>query len=244
MRRFSPIGLAVGAALAVTAAVAAAGAMAAADAMAAATLRRPSPDSERTTLAPAGRRLSEPAAGGATLAQVLPPGPDPGDFLIASRDLDDPNFARTVVLLLQAGPDGAGGVVVNRPTLTPVATVLPQVEGLSERTDRLFWGGPVEPHAALVLVRVDQAPAEGSLVLDGVYAVRTRAGIEQILGGGLPQPSLRVFTGHAGWAAGQLEWEISRGSWHLRRADADRIFAEEVESLWDRLSRLALSPIA
>jgi len=188
--------------------------------------------------------LATTAAAAPALAQSPPPGPDRGDFLVASRELDDPNFARSVVLLLDAGPDGAAGVVVNRPTLTRVASAFPGIAAISTRDDSLFWGGPVEPRAAVILVRQDEAPPGSVRVVDGVHALRTRAGIEEALRRGPPEAALRVFTGYAGWTAGQLEAEIARGGWHLRPADAGRIFAEEVQSLWETLVRIARSPVA
>ena len=177
-------------------------------------------------------------------AQLRPAEPDPGDLLIATRELDDPNFAETVVLLLHTGPDGAGGVVLNRPTPVRVATVMPQIEALSGRSDTLRWGGPVEPEAALLLVRLEEPPPEGEHVVDDVYVVRTRAGIEELLRRGLPETSLRVFAGYAGWTTGQLEWELERGSWHLRRGDAAKIFDDDVAGLWERLVKIARSPTA
>ncbi len=179
-----------------------------------------------------------------TPAQLSPREPRAGDFLIASRKLADANFAETVVLLLAAGPDGAQGVVVNRRTLVRVATVLPDLEAMVSRPDPLYWGGPVAPESAVLLARLDQPLPNGMPLIDGVWVVRTREGIEQLLAQGIPSASMRLFSGYAGWTSGQLEWELSKGSWFLRRADADRIFADDTDALWKALSLLASAPVA
>jgi putative transcriptional regulator len=195
------------------------------------------------------------AQGGIQPAQLVPPPPQPGmgqprtprpgDFLIANRRLDDANFAETVVLLLHAGgPEGAQGVVVNRRTPVRVAAALPGISAFADRPDTLYWGGPVEPQSAVLLVRAEQPPPSSAPIVEGVFVVRTREGIEAALSGTELAPAVRVFSGYAGWTSGQLEWELSIGSWYLRRADADDIFAADVDDLWKTLSVLASAPIA
>jgi putative transcriptional regulator len=170
--------------------------------------------------------------------------PRPGDFLIASRRLSDANFTESVVLLLHTGADGAMGIIVNRRTLVRIATALPGLDALADRPDTLFWGGPVQPQAAVLLVRDHQAPRDAMPVVSDVWLVRGRESIEELLKGGAPDSQVRLFSGYAGWAAGQLEWELSTRSWHLLRADADRIFAGDTDRLWKELEQLASAPVA
>jgi putative transcriptional regulator len=184
------------------------------------------------------------AAAAPQATQLDSPVPQPGDFLIASRRLDDANFAETVVLLLATGPDGAQGIVVNRRTLVRVATVLPGVEAFASRPDTLYWGGPVEPSKAVLLVRGAEPPPTGALLLEDVWVVRTREGIEQVMSGGAPAAVMRLYGGYAGWAPGQLEWEIQTRSWYVRRAAGDRIFAGDTDALWKELSLVASAPVA
>jgi putative transcriptional regulator len=188
--------------------------------------------------------LRAPVAAQPIAVQFPQTDPAAGDFLIASRRLDDANFAETVVLLLEAGPDGALGIVVNRRTLVRVATVLPGIQAFAGRPDTLYWGGPVQPQSAVLLARLDQPPPGATTLVDGVSVVRTRAGIESLLANGVPDSSIRLFGGYAGWTAGQLEWEISTGSWQLRRADAESIFTGDPDTLWKSLSLLASAPVA
>ena len=177
------------------------------------------------------------------LAQLRSQEPNPGDLLIASSDLDDPNFAQSVVLLLEAGPEGAAGVILNRRMPIKVSAVLPQISELEGRSDLLHWGGPVDPTASLMLVRRPSQPPEGLRILEGVYVMRSTDSLRDLLRLGLPQSDLRVFGGYAGWIAGQLEWEISRGGWHLRPASERWIFDEDHSSLWEKLLQLIRSPV-
>jgi len=182
-------------------------------------------------------------AAGAIPAQLRSREPRVGDFLIATRRLDDAGFAETVVLLLATGLDGAQGIVINRRTLVRVATALPDLEAMANRPDTLYWGGPVEPNKAVLLTRSAEAPPTGTPLVDEVWMVRKREGIEQLLIRGAPRVEMRLYGGYAGWSPGQLEWEIETGSWYLRRGEADRIFADDTDALWKALSLLASAPV-
>jgi putative transcriptional regulator len=123
-----------------------------------------------------------------------------GRLLVATPDLADPNFSRTVVLMLEHGDEGALGVVLNRPIDLSVAEVLPDWVHLISAPACLFVGGPVAPTAVIGLGRGDgpvfQPLFDGlgtlDLDLDPAAYAPTMAG-------------LRVFVGYAGWGPGQLE---------------------------------------
>jgi putative transcriptional regulator len=170
--------------------------------------------------------------------------PRAGTLLIASRDLLDPNFAQTVVLLLQAGEEGAVGVIINRRTTVPVAAVLPTVDAFKERGDALYTGGPVEIGRVSVLVRTSSPPPEATPVLTDVYLVKGNEGLEYVLRGDTPESALRVFAGYAGWAPGQLEAEIAVGGWHLLPASPRWLFDEEPAAVWPELIEIASLPVA
>ena len=176
-------------------------------------------------------------------AQLRDREPHPGDFLIASRRLDDANFGETVVLLLAYGPDGAQGIVINRRTLVRIATALPSLEALANRPDTLYWGGPVEPSKAVMLVRGGAPTPSAEPLLKEVWVVRKRDEIEDLLTKGTPDSTMRLYGGYAGWGPGQLELEIETGNWYLRPADADRIFTDDTDALWKTLSVLASAPV-
>jgi putative transcriptional regulator len=192
-----------------------------------------------------GLAVSAPSQRSAHLppAELQERGPRPGDFLIASRRLGDANFAESVVLLLHTGADGAQGIIVNRRTLVRIATALPEIKALADRPDTLYWGGPVEPQAAVLLVRDRKPPPDATLVVEGVWMVRSRESIEDLLRRGAPDTKRRLYGGYAGWATGQLEWELSTRNWHLLRADADLIFSDDTDGLWKALEQLASAPV-
>jgi putative transcriptional regulator len=151
-----------------------------------------------------------------------------GSLLIASPSLLDPNFWRTVVLVTEHSGEGAAGLVINRPSPSPVSELVPLLEPLVDDGEQVWVGGPVQPNSVLVLgefVDVDEAavPLFGSLGFpalddpDDVVPITTRR---------------RVFAGYAGWEAGQLESELERDDWIVEPALADDAFTETPEELW------------
>jgi putative transcriptional regulator len=154
-----------------------------------------------------------------------------GSFLIARPMLQDPNFRRTVVLLLAHSADGAFGLVVNRPS---------EAEGLPWP---LFAGGPC-PSPGLMLLHGhadwaqpdDDEEETAPEVAPGIF-VGDAACLERA--GNLPTDSeghFRVFSGYAGWGAGQLEGELAAGAWALAAASAPLLFETPTTELWERLA--------
>lgn len=167
--------------------------------------------------------------------------PVPGALLIASPSLADPNFARTIVLLLDAGSDGALGVVLNRPTSLEVGEVLAGWEGVVAGPGVLFQGGPVETDSALAVASVaaegageGDSPVGWRRVFDSTGVVDLDTPVE-IVGSALS--SLRIFAGYAGWSAGQLEAEIEEGAWFVVAAEPGDPFRDEVSGLWAEVLR-------
>ena len=109
--------------------------------------------------------------------------PARGRFLVAERDLRDPNFRETVVLLTDYGKGGAMGVIVNWPSAAPVAELVPQIEGIAERVDTIFVGGPVSRQVMLMLVRAkDELPLAERIFAD-VHLSSSRELLEQLVAG-------------------------------------------------------------
>jgi putative transcriptional regulator len=158
-----------------------------------------------------------------------------GKFLVASRQLRDPNFAETVILILSHGPGGAMGLIINRPTDVQLSKVLPDLEGLEQRQDRVFLGGPVNPRLILVLIRSHRAPAQAEPVFGDVYATGSFKVLRQFLAERIPARRLRTFAGYAGWGARQLDREVERGDWYVAPADAETIFSSPSKEIWKRL---------
>ena len=156
-----------------------------------------------------------------------------GHFLIASPELVEPNFARSVVLIVQHGEDNALGLVVNRPLETGVREVCERVLevecGAAAADGALFQGGPCE--GPLMVLHNDAARSDVE-VRPGVHFSTDRESIEWLLAH--HDGPAKYFVGYAGWAAGQLESELERGSWLTLPATDDQIF-KAGDDLWSKL---------
>jgi putative transcriptional regulator len=160
---------------------------------------------------------------------------DKGMLLVASRDLPDPNFSETVVLLIAYGPNGTVGVIVNRPSDVKLATVLPSIKSLHGRSDMVYMGGPVLANHVLLLVRAARAPDDSLAVFDGVYASSSMDVLKHESEQRGSKQRFRAYAGHAGWAPGQLEAEIARGDWYVTPADAESVLSPKPRDLWRKL---------
>lgn len=181
-----------------------------------------------------------PRAAGLPSRSDLLEKPAKGMFLVAGRDLKDPNFARTVVLLVGYGEEGAVGVIVNRPSTARLPDLLPEVEAADELPP-VYLGGPVAPAQMLMLVRSSSQPEEADAVFEDIYVSSSRTLLERLASEG--GADLRVYAGYAGWAPGQLDWEIERGGWWLIPADAESIFDRDPDDVWPQLIRRTSSPL-
>jgi putative transcriptional regulator len=162
----------------------------------------------------------------------------PGMFLVASRDLGDPNFSQTVVLLLHYDDDnGAVGLIVNRRTDVPLSKVFDQLKEAKGRTDPIYVGGPVETSTVLALVKSSTAPKDAEHVFGDVYLISSKTQLEQTLADGVDPSQFHAFLGYAGWAREQLEHEVDLGAWHVMAADTANVFHADPDSVWPRLIR-------
>ena len=171
------------------------------------------------------------AAGGSGLE------PAKGRFLVAERDLRDPNFSETVVLLTDHGEDGAMGVIVNWPTAAPVAELIPQIDGLDERADTVFVGGPVSRQAMLILVRSEEELPQAERIFGDVHLSTSRDLLQRVISRDVEVTDLRLYSGYAGWSPGQLDLELAAGGWRVLPADAELVFAADPDRVWPELMR-------
>ena len=155
-----------------------------------------------------------------------------GRFLIAGEHLRDPNFARTVVLLLNYGERGARGVVINRRSDVKLAAVFPRVSGLNQRPDTVYLGGPVSRNQLLILLRSDRPRRAAEHVVDDIYLSTSRQVLVEALN---RAAAVHVYAGYAGWAPGQLDHEVARGDWHVLPADTDTVFSDRPGEVWREL---------
>jgi len=161
--------------------------------------------------------------------------PAEGLFLVARPEFPGRYFNRSVILLVHYGRSGAVGLIINRPSDIPLSKLIPDVKAFQDRDDLLFIGGPVMPKLPFLLIKADKAPRETKKVLGNVYFSSDMTVIKELADkkGGIDD--IRVFAGYAGWAPGQLEAEIYRGSWLLVKSSPSIIFDKRPDKLWDYL---------
>lgn len=161
-----------------------------------------------------------------------------GVFLVASPSLSDPNFRETVVLVLEHGPQGTLGLIVNRATEMLLSEALPDVSVLRGTTHRLFVGGPVQPNVLLLLSRLKKPQPGMRSVFEDVYVGGAPDALERIMTDAGPDARFRAFAGYAGWGPGQLGFEMIQGSWAVLAAEST-LFDKDPAALWpDSLARL------
>ena len=166
-----------------------------------------------------------------------------GRLLISTPGLRDPNFDRTVVLVLEHDGDGALGLVLNRPSGTPVGAVLPAWSDITTEPSVVFVGGPVDASAAICLGSC--RPGATSPAIQpisptlGVIDLDTEPGLltHQVA-------YVRVFAGYAGWGGGQLDDEVEAGGWFVTDALPADPFTPVPLLLWRNVLRRQAGKLA
>jgi putative transcriptional regulator len=153
-------------------------------------------------------------------------------LLIAREDLPDSIFADSIVLVMNNLGPAPVGIVINRPTPIPVSRLFPDLKRLAQVRDKVYFGGPVDFGSVWFLFRAATPPKHAIQAFDGVCLSADPQLLLQLLGRDKPMDSLRIFVGHAGWAPGQLEAEIERRDWTLKRPDSEAIFSGKSEHPW------------
>jgi len=159
-----------------------------------------------------------------------------GRLLVAMPVLDDPAFARAVVLLIDHDEDGALGVVLNRASEVPVSEATDTLIDLIPAPGVLFGGGPVEPDALVAIGRAHEGAARSETTfVEGLRLVDLDQ--DPVLAG-VELTQVRLFAGYAGWAPGQLEHEVWHGAWAVVDSEPSDVFTSRPETLWhDVLAR-------
>jgi putative transcriptional regulator len=165
-------------------------------------------------------------------------------LLLSMPQLQDPNFARTVVLLCEYNPDGAFGLVLNRPTDVAASEMVrlePPVVGGNGMP--LWIGGPVEPQRGWILLG-EEPRAEFKMIRDGLYLSTSQALLREVLEA-RTAPRARVLAGYAGWGPGQLDEELAQSAWLMGDVDLDLVFDVAAEAMWETaIRRLGADPAA
>jgi len=150
-----------------------------------------------------------------------------GKLLLSSPSLVDPNFRKTVVLIAHHDDDGAMGLVLSRPSEVSAAEAVPLLEGLPGAQEPVFVGGPVQPHAFMVLAEFGDVEDSVAPIFDSIGFMSADAEPET-----LSIQRVRLFAGYAGWGAGQLEAELEEPAWIVVEAEPADPFAEDPDALW------------
>lgn len=167
-----------------------------------------------------------------------PRGPTKGRLLVATPPLEDPNFDRTVVYVLEHHDEGAIGVVINRPSGEALHEPLDRWSDLQVAPSEVFQGGPVEDNALIALATAREviaaegehlSPISGSIVSADLSADPALVAAEVT--------GVRVFRGYAGWGPGQLDLEIDAGAWLVLDSEPDDVFTAEPDELWRTVLR-------
>ncbi len=150
-----------------------------------------------------------------------------GKLLVASPALPD-WFQRTVILIVEHADEGAFGLVLNRPSETTVGDAVPVLAEVADSGQPVYIGGPVQEDGVVALAEFADPDASPRIVVGDVGLVNLDdppGGLERI----------RLFAGHAGWGAGQLDGELEEEAWILTEPEPDDAFSEG--DLWAQVLR-------
>jgi putative transcriptional regulator len=163
-------------------------------------------------------------------------------LLLSMPQLQDPNFARTVVLLCDYSPDGAFGLVLNRPTDVPASDMVRLDPPVVRGNDMPLWiGGPVEPQRGWILL-AEEPSVEFKFIRDGLYLSTSQSLLREVLEAS-PAPRARVLAGYAGWGPGQLDDELAQSAWLMADVDLDLVFDIAAPDMWETaIRRLGADP--
>jgi len=160
-----------------------------------------------------------------------------GKVLVASRNLGDPHFAKTVILLVRYDAQGVLGLVLNRRTDIPLSRALESLKAAKDRSDPVYLGGPLETAAVFALYQSQSKPEGAEHVFDGVYLINSKPLFEQTVSS-QPKPGVfHVYLGYAGWTQDQLRQEVQLGAWFVFPAEAGTVFNADPDSLWPVMIR-------
>lgn len=155
-------------------------------------------------------------------------------LLVAHPAFRDLEYRQTVLIAAPAPNGGHVGVILNRPTRRSLGSLFPDHEPSKKVVEPVFYGGPFSRGALVALVRADNAPGSGSvLLMKNLYLAFRANTIDQVIE--TTPNEARYFVGYVGWRPGELKSEIDRGLWSVMDAEVDTIFRKETEGLWEEL---------
>ena len=167
---------------------------------------------------------------GAALAQ------DDALLLVAAPGFRDLEYRQTVLIAAPAPNGGHVGVILNRPTRRSLGSLFPEHEPSKKVVEPVYYGGPFSRGALVALVRAENAPGTGSvLLMKNLYLAFRANTIDQIIES-TPNEA-RYFVGYVGWRPGELKAEIDRGLWSVNSVELETVFRKDTEGLWEELQQ-------
>lgn len=169
-------------------------------------------------------------------AEKIPSAPVPASasfLLVASQQMSDERFRKTVLLVTRHGNSGPIGIIVNRPQDITLGQVFPEIPEASKFS--LFYGGPLYPKQVSYLVQGGDVMQGTLAVAKNLYIASDLLLLSELLRGKRRYTDLRVMYGLASWAPGQLEHEIELGGWFVVPLDAAAIFELAPEKMWQEM---------
>ncbi len=161
----------------------------------------------------------------------------PATLLVASRDLADPNFAKTVILLVHYNTESVLGLIVNRHTDVAVSRLFEGSKAGRAREDSIYMGGPVEISTVFALLESPSKLKGVDPVFGETYLLSTKALLERTIASHPDPDVFHVYLGYAGWTNEQLRNEVALGMWFIFHADTAAIFDSDPDTLWPRMIR-------
>lgn len=164
--------------------------------------------------------------------------PTKGRLLVATPPLEDANFDRTVIFMLEHHHEGAIGVVINRPSYEALDEPLDRWIDLQSAPSSIFSGGPVEESALIALAETAAPLDDDAEYLSPITASIASADLTAdpaLVAGDVR--GVRVFRGYAGWGPGQLEGEIEAGAWLVLDSEISDVFSDDPDELWRTVLR-------
>jgi putative transcriptional regulator len=182
-------------------------------------------------------------------AQEKPPQNQPGDkglFLIARRELSDPFFAKSTVLMLPVEPSPlvpVVGLIINKPTHVSLHELFPHARALQKDDATAYFGGPVDIHDRSAIFRSSDPPEHALHIFADVYVTFDSDAIGALVKKSQQPSLLRIFLGRSQWGPAQLQYEVLEGAWYSLRLNADPIFSGDPGKIWQTLlERVEPSP--
>ena len=161
-------------------------------------------------------------------------GQDDAIILVAHPAFRDLEYRQTVLVAAPAPNGGHVGVILNRPTRRSLGSLFPEHEPSKKVVEPVYYGGPFSRGALVALVRGDNAPGTGSvLLMKSLYLAFRANTIDHVIE--TTPNEARYFVGYVGWRPGELRGEIDRGLWTVTGADLEVIFRKDTEGLWEEL---------